>query len=55
MPKKSNFFAYQVKVNGEIWKAISKEELTLKDSIIVEDKVINELVLKIKKVSSMFQ
>jgi membrane-bound serine protease (ClpP class) len=40
---------YQVKVRGEIWKAISEEELNINDPIAVSFVDAKQLILKIKK------
>jgi membrane-bound serine protease (ClpP class) len=43
---------YQVKVNGEIWNAIAKEELNVNDHIKVIEQDDENLILKIEKKNS---
>lgn len=46
---KINDEEYQVKVRGEIWRAISQDKLALNDSVIVTDADGTKLTLKVKK------
>jgi membrane-bound serine protease (ClpP class) len=40
---------YQIKVNGQFWRALSEEALSVGDQIEVIEKVSNQLMVKIKK------
>lgn len=45
----SNLFEYQVKVSGEIWRAKSSYSFKLNDKCTIDDRFVDELILKISK------